>query len=79
MMGSAMPPVTLEQAQAAKQSALRRLGTIAQVVGVGISRVAGEYVIKVNLSEPIELGNELPTEIDGVRLRVEVIGTIRAR
>lgn len=78
-MGHAMPQVTLEQAQAAKQSVLRRLGTLAQVVGVGISRVGGEYVIKVNLSEPIEPGTELPTEIDGVRVRVEITGTIRAR
>lgn len=74
-----MPPVTLEQAQAAKQTALRRLGTIGQVVGVGITRVAGEYAIKVNLSEPVGPGTELPTEIEGVRVRVEVTGTIRAR
>ena len=67
-----------EQAQAAKQSALRRLGTIGQVVGIGISRFAGEYVIKVNLSEPVGPGTEFPAEIDGVRLRVEVTGTIRA-
>ena len=74
-----MPPVTLEQAQAAKQTALQRFGTIGQVVGVGITRVAGEYAIKVNLSEPVGPGTELPTEIDGVRVRVEVTGTIRAR
>jgi hypothetical protein len=74
-----MPPVTLEQAQSAKQTALRRFGTLGQVVGVGITRVAGEYAIKVNLREPVGPGTELPTEIDGVRVRVEVTGTIRAR
>lgn len=74
-----MPQVTLEQAQAAKQTALRRFGAIGKVVGVGITRVAGEYAIKVNLSEPVGPGTELPTEIDGVRVRVEVTGIIRAR
>jgi hypothetical protein len=49
------------------------------VVGIGITRVEGEYAIKVNLSEPIGPGTELPTEIDGVRVRVEVTGVIRAR
>lgn len=71
--------VTLEKAQAAKQAALRRFERIGKVVGVGITRVAGEYAIKVNLSEPVLPGTELPTEIDGVRVRVEVTGTIRAR
>lgn len=74
-----MPQVTLEKAQAAKQTALRRFQTIGKVVGVGITRVAGEYAVKVNLSEPVEPGTELPTEIDGVPVRVEVIGSIRAR
>ena len=46
---------------------------------MGITRVKGEYAVKVNLSEPIEPGTELPTDIDGVPVRVEVTGTIRAR
>lgn len=74
-----MPQVTLKQAQAAKQMALRRFQTIARVVGVGITRVAGEYAVKVNLSEPVEPGTELPTEIEGVPVRVEITGSIRTR
>jgi hypothetical protein len=74
-----MPEVTLEKAEAAKQAALQRFQTIGKVVGVGITRIAGEYAIKVNLSEPVDPGTELPTEIDGVRVRVEVVGVIRAR
>ena len=74
-----MPQISLEKAQAAKRTALRRFGTNGKVVGVGITRVAGEYAIKVNLSEPVEPGAELPTEIDGVHVQIEVTGTIRAR
>ena len=74
-----MPEVTLEKAEAAKQTALQRFQTIGKVVGVGITRVEGQYAIKVNLSEPVEPGTELPAEIEGVRVRVEITGVIRAR
>jgi hypothetical protein len=74
-----MPQITLGEAQAAKRAALRRFETLGKVVGVGITRVAGEYAVKVNLSEPVEAGTTLPTEIDGVPVHVEVTGSIRAR
>lgn len=74
-----MGHVTLEQARAAKPAALRRFGKIARVVGVGITRVNGEYAVKVNLREPVSSDVEVPDEIDGVRIRVEVTGPIRAR
>jgi hypothetical protein len=74
-----MPQVTLEQAQAAKRTAVRLLETVDCVVGVGITRLDGEYAVKVNLSGPVGPGTKLPTEIDGVAVRVEVTGTIRAR
>lgn len=78
-MGGAMPRVTLEQAQSAKKTALRRFERLGKVVGVGIGRVAGEYAVKVNLSEPPKPGTALPKEINGVAVRVEVTGSIRAR
>lgn len=78
-MGGAMSEVTLEKAQTAKRLALQRFRTIGKVVGVGITRVEGEYAIKVNLREPIDPGTEVPTEIEGVRVRVEVTGVIRTR
>jgi hypothetical protein len=74
-----MPQVTLEKAQAAKKTVLRRFETLGKVVAVGITRVAGQYGVKVNLSEPVEAGTKLPTEIDGVPVHVEVTGSIRAR
>ena len=74
-----MPGVTLEKARAAKKTALRHLRSWEHVVGVGITRISGKYAVKVNLSEPPEPGTELPDEIDGVPVRIEVTGTIRAR
>jgi hypothetical protein len=74
-----MPQVTLERARAAKVTALRLLERVGGVVGVGITRVDGEYAVKVNLSAPVAHGTELPSEIDGVPVQVEVIGSVRVR
>jgi hypothetical protein len=72
-----MSGVTLEQARAAKAAARRHFESVGTVVGVGVTRIAGDYAVKINLSEPLAEGTELPTEIDGVPVRVEVVGTIR--
>jgi hypothetical protein len=74
-----MPQITLERARAAKEAALRRLKGLDNVVGVGLTRVAGEYAVKINLREPVHPADELPSEIDGVPVRVEVTGRIRPR
>ncbi len=74
-----MTQILLERAQAAKKVALRRFKKVASVTGVGITRVRGEYAVKLNLSEPSEPGVKFPSDIDGVPLRVEVTGTIRPR
>jgi hypothetical protein len=37
------------------------------------------YGVKVNLSTPLEDRSAIPTEIDGVQIRVEVVGQIRPR
>ena len=71
-----MLEISLEQARAAKEAALQRFK---KVGSVGITRVHGEYALKLNLSVPIEPGVQLPSDIDGVPLRVEVAGPIRPR
>lgn len=76
-MDAAMSRITLDRAQAAKRIALRRFDKIGKVAGVGITRIAGEYAVKVNLSEPIEPGIEIPADIEGVAVRVEVTGAVR--
>lgn len=74
-----MPHVSLERAQAAKKTALKRFKNLETVTGIGITRVRGEYAVKLNLSEPVSQGVSLPEEIDGVPLRIEVTSTIRPR
>ena len=74
-----MPQISLVRARAAKRTALRQFEKLGKVTGVGITRVRGEYAVKVNLSEAIDPGVEVPTDIDGVAVRVEITGTIRAR
>jgi hypothetical protein len=71
--------VSLEQATAAKREALRRFGKLATLTGVGITRVGGEYAVKVNVSEPLDDDAAVPADIEGVPVRVEVTGAIRSR
>jgi hypothetical protein len=70
---------TLEQARVAKRKVGEVLGEVlgksATIVGVGITKVDDEYAVKVNLSS--ESQEELPLEIDGVQLVIEVVGEIK--
>jgi hypothetical protein len=68
---------TLEQARAAKGHVREVIGPKADLAGVGITRIDGGYGVKVNLTTPPR--TDLPSEVDGVPLRVEVVGTIRKR
>lgn len=70
---------TLEQARAARQKALARLAGLAHLNGIGIVRLKDGYGLKVNLERPAGRVAELPELIDGVPVRVEVVGPVRAR
>jgi hypothetical protein len=50
-------------------------GSLALVVGVGITRVGEGCGLKINLQE--QANGTLPTEVAGVPVQVEVIGAIR--
>jgi hypothetical protein len=79
MMSASMAGVTLEQARAAKTRALQYFEKLGTVVGVGVTRVDDDYAVKINLREPLADGVDVPAEIDGVPVRVEVVGPIRKR
>ena len=74
-----MSRITLERAQAAKKATLRRFKNVASVTGVGITRVQGEYAVKLNLSEPLDPGVRVPDDVDGVPLKIAITGTVRSR
>ena len=67
-------PTTLEQARAAKAVAAKALAAL-PVVGIGITRVGEGYGLKVNLgADPT---SEVPATVDGVPVKVEVVGKVR--
>jgi hypothetical protein len=78
-MEAAMPRISLDRAQAAKRVALKKFEKLGRVSGVGITRVEGEYAVKVNLTEAIDPSVKMPAEIDGVPVCVEITGPIKPR
>ena len=72
-----MDEQSLERARAAKARALEVFSKLGDVVGVGVTRIDDEYGIKVNLSSAA--AGALPNEVDGVKVKVEVVGTLRKR
>jgi hypothetical protein len=74
-----MKTIGLDEARAAKERAKRIFAKKASVVGIGITRVGDRYGVKVNLEAPPPADANLPETIDGVPVRIEVIGPIRPR
>jgi hypothetical protein len=70
---------TLDRARAAKARAHIVFSKLADVVGVGITTIGSEYGLKVNVSSPPPSSTTLPKRVDGVPVRVEVVGKIRKR
>jgi hypothetical protein len=68
---------SLDEVRAAKKTLEARLRRVPQVNGVGISRIEGYYCLKVNLIEATRA--VIPREVNGVPVRTEVVGKIRAR
>lgn len=74
-----MNSTTLDQARSAKQRVLSTFSQLADVVGVGITRHGDGYAVKINLRNPPAIGVDLPKDIDGVPVQVEVVGSIVKR
>lgn len=73
-------PVGLKMARAAKIAAKKAFADLeVEVVGVGVTRVdvSPGYGVKVNIRAAPAEGVVLPVEIEGVPVRVEVVGRIR--
>ena len=70
---------TIEEARAAKARALEIFRGLGAVASVGITRVDDGYGLKVNLREPLRPGVAPPAAVEGVPVRVEVVGVVRPR
>lgn len=65
---------TIDAVRAAKPEALGAFESLAQVTGIGITRVGNGYGLKVNLEREPNAGTILPSTIRGVPVRIEVVG-----
>jgi hypothetical protein len=74
-----MKTIGLDEARAAKERAKSIFAGHASVVGIGLTRVGDGYGVKVNLDAPPASDATLPEMIDGVPVRIEVVGPIRPR
>ena len=74
-----MNTASLDSARAAKARVADMLRDVPELAGVGITRIDEGYAVKVNFSSDPSGGVELPTEVDGVPVRIEVVGRIKKR
>ena len=65
---------TLEEARKAKPKALALFKKLAPVVGVGITWVGEGYGVMVHLRDSPRAGTQLPKDVDGVPVQIEVVG-----
>jgi hypothetical protein len=72
-------PCTLERARAARARARRWLQEHGLEGAVGTAREGGGFVVKASLARALPPGVAAPAEVDGVPLRLEVTGRVRAR
>jgi hypothetical protein len=63
-------------ARAAKSALTARLSADPGVVGIGLAREDGGYVVKVDLADAGAAGR-VPGDVDGVPVVTQVIGVIR--
>jgi hypothetical protein len=74
-----MNSIGLDEARAAKERAKSLFAGKASVVGIGLTRIGDGYGVKVNLGAPPAPDADLPESIDGVPVRIELVGPIRPR
>jgi hypothetical protein len=68
----------LAAARAAKAKATKLFSTNPNVTGIGIARMDGGFGVKLNFVTRPSKRDHIPEEIDGVPIRVEVVGQITA-
>ena len=64
----------LQVARSAKAKLAAVQENIAADAAVGLTREGGNFAIKVNLQRPMA---GVPAEVDGVRVKTEIVGSIR--
>lgn len=70
--------VDLKRAQAAQDRLVESLGDHLEISGVGLARADDGYVLKVNVRTE-RAHDSVPSEVDGVTVRVQTVSRIRKR
>jgi diaminopimelate decarboxylase len=70
---------SLESARAAKKRAFDLFSKLGDVVGIGLTKIDDGYGLKINFSSPPNDPAAVPDDVDGVPVKVEVVGAIRKR
>jgi hypothetical protein len=65
---------TLERARAAKQKAWLLYPSFGDVNGIGIVRTDTGWGLEVNFTSPPQSGFDIPREVDGVSVSLQVSG-----
>ena len=73
-MTSQFDPADLEAARAAKSKLLEQLKGNPLLRGIGITEVDHRFAVKVNLARPSP--TPLPLEVDGVPVKVDIVGDL---
>lgn len=68
----------IEAARSAKQKAAELFRNVPQLAGLGITKIGRHFAIKLNLNGPVSKDVEIPHDIDGIPIKVEFVGKIRA-
>lgn len=66
----------LDEARAAKPYAKELFGRFGVVNGVGLTRLGNRYAVKVNFETAPRADADLPREISGVPVVVQVVGRV---
>lgn len=70
---------SLEEARAAKKPAQVAFDRLGQGAAIGITRRGAGYGLKVNVPRAFPDHVKAPTEIEGVPVRIEIVGPLRKR
>ena len=68
---------TLDEARAAKVRFREAIGALADSVSIGLTQLGEDYALKVNVTDASVDRSALPSSIDGVKVVVESVGTVR--
>ncbi len=70
---------TIADARRVKEQARALTESVAKVTGVGVTKVKGQYAVKVNVRTRSAKMDSLPKKIDGVTVVYAVTGPIKPR